>query len=198
MAMDIKECIKQLREEGAPVMTSAPNISIPNAGEIFHKWMKYILAQAGKEYHPMPIYDEVIDYLKDSKGKGLLLVGSCGTGKTVIVRYFLPILFKMMRYHLSVFDATDLINKPDEVIKSGFVVVDDLGTEATISTKFGQQRRPADELFDNIEKYGKLGFFTTNLSAQQLIDKYGQRSYDRLIGCTRQIIFTGDSFRRMK
>jgi DNA replication protein DnaC len=194
--MELQEYIRQLKEEGAPILESAPTIKIPNADEIFHGWMKYILSQTGKEYLPLPVYDEVIDYLKDSKGKGLLLVGNCGTGKTLITRYLFPIIFKMMRYHLSVFDATDLIKRPDEVLQPRFVAVDDLGTEATIANKFGQQRKPADELFDSIEKCGKLGFFSTNLSAQQLIDKYGQRSYDRLIGCTRQIIFTGESFRR--
>jgi DNA replication protein DnaC len=196
--MDINEAIRQLREEGAPILENAPRIKVPNIENVFHPWMKYILGRTGTVYQPLPIYDEVIDYLKDNHAKGLLLAGACGTGKTVIVKYLLPIIFKYMRLHLSCFDAVDLIKRPDEVLACRFVAVDDIGTETNSHFDFGNVRTPADELFDSLEKKGKLGFFTTNLDAAGLKKKYGIRSYDRMIQTLHVITFSGQSFRRAK
>ena len=34
-------------------------------------------------YHHLPEYDEVIDWMYDTRGVGLLLIGDCGRGKAL-------------------------------------------------------------------------------------------------------------------
>lgn len=48
---------------------------------------------------------------------------------------------------------------------------------------------------DAAEKQGKLLLLTSNLSAAELMKKYGERTLDRLRALTKCVIFKGKSMR---
>ena len=47
-------------------------------------------------------------------------------------------------------------------------------------------------------KKGKLLILTTNLSIDELREKYGERTVDRLRAITKTVLFTGESLRGWK
>lgn len=49
---------------------------------------------------------------------------------------------------------------------------------------------------DEAEKRGKMLMLTTNLSLDEISQKYGERTMDRLVAITRRVKFEGTSLRR--
>ena len=47
-----------------------------------------------KEFEWITEYDQIIEWMTDTKGKGLALFGSIGRGKTVINSFIWPVLFQ--------------------------------------------------------------------------------------------------------
>lgn len=60
------------------------------------------------EFQMLPEYEQVIDWMTDTADKGLLLMGDCGRGKSVILNYVLPVLFRMKHITLRPIHAQDL------------------------------------------------------------------------------------------
>ena len=78
-----------------------------------------------------------------------------------------------------------------EMLNFHIISIDDIGTEPQ-----SQFRNCAfADLVDRAEKKGGLMIITTNLNGEQLRERYGDRVLDRLRGLTRQVYFTGQSFR---
>ena len=143
----------------------------------------------------LPQYDQIAEWLEDNKGRGLLLYGSCGLGKTFLTRYVIPAI--ILKYHNKVvhsFDMTELNKEPDKVLAKHLIAIDDIGTE-DISIRFGEKRSVVPEILDAAEKYGKLLLLTSNLGGEDLIKKYGNRTFDRILAVTKRIEFNGKSFR---
>lgn len=83
----------------------------------------------------------------------------------------------------------------DDVKQKHIIYVDDIGTES-LSVKYGEKRLAFAELADETEKKGKLLIITTNLSIDELREKYGERTIDRLKAITRTVLFSGESLRK--
>ena len=96
---------------------------------------------------------------------------------------------------MHVYDAIELTQVTDEVKRYSLKVIDDLGTESNAKV-YGQERFAFDEVIDDAEKNGKLLIVTTNLTAEQLKDRYGTRVYDRIVGNMKRVLFQGESFRK--
>jgi DNA replication protein DnaC len=90
---------------------------------------------------------------------------------------------------------SEVNSDPDKVLTKHIISLDDIGTEE-ISVKFGERRSIIPEILDSAEKYGKLIIMTSNLGATDLIAKYGNRTFDRIISTTKRIEFKGKSFRK--
>ena len=166
---------------------------IPNARNILWRGIRHFCGDSAKWN---PEYDEIAEWMADNKGRGLLCLGSCGRGKTLICAKILPLL--LMHYYrrvLRVYDAQEMNSKSDEVLSKWFVMIDDLGTES-ISVKFGEKRMIFSELCDLAEKKGYFLVVTTNLSIDELRAKYGERTIDRLKVLTKPILFSGESLRK--
>lgn len=140
-------------------------------------------------------YDDVADWMYDTRGKGLMLLGSCGQGKTMLARHVLPPLIHACYDRcVQCFDATDMMHCPDRILAARLVMLDDVGQEGAY-VSFGQRRDIFSELVDSAEKQGKLLLLTSNLSAAELMKKYGERTLDRLRALTKCVIFKGKSMR---
>ena len=83
----------------------------------------------------------------------------------------------------------------EEVKKKHIIYIDDVGTE-NLSVKYGEKRLAFAELADEAEKKGKLLILTTNLTIDELREKYGERTIDRLRAITKTVLFSGISLRK--
>ena len=193
-----KNLITQLRDTGFPQEIDRVQISIPNAEKRLRGGLQYFVnmkAGCDAEWNEHN-YRPVVDWMTDNKGKGLLMFGGCGLGKSIIGMYILPLLIKdVHRKVVNIFNALELNQKIDEILKLHIIYIDDIGTEDNLNS-YGNKRMPFAELCDAAEKKGKLLMLTTNLNIEELTERYGDRVVDRLIATTKAVPFIGDSLRK--
>lgn len=180
-----------------PIPQPKTNLKLPNAKEILNKTTQYFLAIEGKKMQWLPPYDQVADWLTDNKGKGLLLYGNVGQSKTTLIRYVLPAI--LLQYHQKVTTVHDIgqLNtqeKLDHTKTKKIISLDDIGTESTLRD-YGSTIEPFAQLIDHAEKYNTLLLISTNLGKDQLIARYGDRVFERILTTTHRILFTGKSLR---
>lgn len=195
MENDYVDFFERMKAHGMKVMQPKVIIQIPDAKTVLRKALTYFLGLEGKRLVWLPQYDEVAEWLENNEGRGLFLYGSSGLGKTFLTRYVIsPIILKYHNKVVSSFDMSEVNKDPEEVLRKHIIALDDIGTEE-ISVKYGEKRSVVPEILDSVEKYGKLILLTSNLGAEQLVQKYGTRTLDRIIATTKRIEFTGKSFR---
>lgn len=149
----------------------------------------------GLEIKKTNLIEQVIKYLENTHGKHLCLLGSCGTGKTLLATKIIPLVFSAnFQKIFKVIKACDLNDRLQEAKSYPFVVIDDFGTEST-AVNFGNKVEAFNEVIDSIE--GRKCFFvlTSNLDANQIKQKYGVRTYDRLRGLFKVIQVNEKSMR---
>lgn len=144
----------------------------------------------------LPEYDEIVSWLSDNHGRGLLCYGNCGRGKTIICWKIIPILVYVCYGKIvSCFDAQQMNADLDLIKNKALICIDDFGTE-NLSVKYGEKRMAFSEIVDEAERKGKLLILTTNLSLDEISQKYGERTMDRLVGITKRVLFKGGSLRK--
>ena len=191
--IDFKAAIERLRDTTYKPLPDKVKISVPNAGIHLKGGLKYFCGDDAKWNVD---YDKIVRWLSDNKGRGLMLVGGCGVGKTLIGMRIIPLLLNhYCRKVVTICTANELNKSPDEIINRHLIYVDDVGTEA-ISNIYGNKRVPFAELVDLAERDGKLLMFSTNLDDEHLKAKYGDRVVDRLHAITRKVTITGKSNRK--
>ena len=157
----------------------------------------------------LPAYEKVAGWLGDNNSRGLICVGTCGLGKSLICMKVLPVLFKK---HFGIepmaVTAVDMNRRIDELLsycgQDRIVIVDDLGTEAAETVTYGNRRRPFCELADRAETTGTLLIITTNLRTTRhatmpypsIEERYGIPTLDRLRAVTSVVVFKGESLRK--
>ncbi len=198
---DFKSIIDKFDDEASVRIPNAVNIRIPKAEDWLKGGLDYFVKAFSHGAVPKAVWNEanyrpVANWMTDNQGRGLLMIGGCGLGKTLIGKYILPYL---IRYAcgkiLNVFNAQDLNARPDEIMRYRLVYVDDIGTEG-ISNVYGNKRVPFMELCDAAEQEGKLLVCSTNLTTGELAEKYGERTIDRLKATTKVVPFIGKSLRK--
>lgn len=193
-----RNLVSQMRDTGYPQEIDRVQINIPNAEKRLRGGLQYVVnmkSGCNAEWNEHN-YRPIVDWMTDNKGKGLLMFGGCGLGKSVIGMYILPLLIKdVHKKVISIFSAQELNQKIDEILKLHIIYIDDIGTEDNLNS-YGNKRMPFAELCDAAEKKGKLLILTTNLSIDELTQRYGDRVVDRLIATTKAVPFIGDSLRK--
>ena len=177
---------------GSPKKVS---IHIDNAKLLLRNGLKYYCGE-GAVWQPE--YEEVAEWLTDNKGRGLWLCGECGRGKTLIGAKILPVLFNFYHFPrkiISLYNAKDLNSKFDDIVKKHIIYIDDVGKES-VDVNYGNRNLRFPDIVDEAEKKGKLLMFTTNLSQEKMVEKYGERTVDRLRAITKKIVFRGKSLRK--
>lgn len=191
--VDFKKALSNLADIGFNPVPNRVVISVPDAKVALWKGIRFF---AGDSASWQPEYNEVAKWLTGNKGRGLLCIGNCGRGKTLIYGKIIPVL---LNYHcckvVSCYDAQQLNANLDAVKQKHIVYIDDIGTEF-LSVKYGERRLSFAELVDEAEKKGKLLIISTNLSLSELQQKYGERTVDRLRAITTPVLFKGDSLRK--
>lgn len=170
-------------------------IEIKDAKNVLKETLKAFLEHEGKKSYWLKEYDEVANWLSDNEGKGLFMFGNCGRGKTLLGRYVIPAILLMHEQKIvNCYNAQEMNTKIDEVLKKKIISIDDIGTEE-ILVQYGNKRLAFLEVIDAVEKEGKLIILTSNLNHEQIIEKYGERTMDRIIATTKRVVFTGKSLR---
>jgi DNA replication protein DnaC len=144
------------------------------------------------EYKHLPAYDEIIDWMVDTKGKGLILMGECGLGKSTILKSVIPAIFNTIKNKvLRCVPAKEL--GQIERNENPFLVIDDLGTE-NIKVDFGTRVDYVADAISYAEDSSKTLVISTNLTPKALKVKYDERIVDRLRRC-KVVTFEGESLR---
>ena len=143
-------------------------------------------------YEHLPTYDLIIDWLCDNKGRGLMLMGKCGLGKSTILNYVIPAIFRTKTNKvLRSIPAKEIgaIEKNDSL----FIIIDDLGTES-IKNDYGTKIDGVSDAISYAEDASKTLLITTNLDGDALKLRYDKRTVDRLRKC-KVVVIKGKSFR---
>ena len=167
-------------------------IKTPEARSVLARGIKHFV---GDKAVWLPEYEKVAEWLEDNKGLGLLCAGNCGRGKTVICKKVLPVIFQ--HWHRKIMNtctAIEFNNVFDEYKDYKIISIDDVGTEP-MASKFGEKRMYFQEIVDLAERKQKLLVISTNFNEQNLLEKYGERTMDRLRALTKPVIFEGKSLR---
>jgi len=159
--------------------------------EMFIKSFKYYDRTIDK-YDHLSSYDEIIDWLVDTRGRGLMLMGECGLGKSTILNYVIPAIFRTKTNKvLRSIPAKELAAVDRNV--APFILIDDLGTES-IKNDYGTKIDAVADAISYAEDSSKTLLITTNLSPKSLKERYDERTLDRLRKC-KVVIIKGNSFR---
>ena len=160
--------------------------------EMFIKAFKYYDRTIDK-YEHLSSYDEIIDWLVDTRGRGLMLMGECGLGKSTILNYVIPAIFRTKTNKvLRSIPAKELAAVERNV--APFIIIDDLGTES-IKNDYGTKIDAVADAISYAEDSSKTLLITTNLSPNSLKERYDERTLDRLRKC-KVVIIKGKSFRK--
>jgi DNA replication protein DnaC len=158
------------------------------------------------EQHPLmwlKEYDKVLDWMADNQGKGLFLYGDCGRGKSKIILGVLRPVFIALGKQLPGFHASMLTAKsifePDEwnfqkYRKWKFSYIDELGTESAVNN-YGEKFEAFNEIINMAEERLDILIMSSNLSPEQFMHRYGDRSMDRINRLCKMIEFNGNSLR---
>lgn len=195
--MNYDEILNQLKTEGNPTPSPRLRFSIPNAREELEKAMAAVLSRMGEKLVWLPEYDKVAEWLTNNNGKGLMLYGNCGRGKSLLVRYAIPMLFRgFCQRIVTVVDCGSQHANIDEILRRKFIALDDIGTEAE-RMDFGTRRNIVVEVINKAQDNPDIMLImSTNLSGDALRDKYGDRIYDRVKYLCHRVAFNGQSLRK--
>lgn len=191
-AIDFSEAYERMKIQGMKVPEQKTSFKVPDAKNVFEDACRFFI---GEEYQWLPEYKGIVDWLKDNNGRGLFLFGNCGRGKTVISNYVIPAIY-LMHFHkvFKCYDMQELNKDIDNALKFKYVSIDDIGTEEE-SVKYGERRVSFAEMIDKAEKDGSILIMSTNLTNEQIKEKYGDRVIDRIKSVSKRVLFKGDSLR---
>lgn len=186
----------EMKRHNMPLPSSRTHIRIPQARQLMQEAMRYVLNKENRELQWLPEYNEVVEWLNDNKGKGLVLYGNHGRGKSLLCRYVLPaLLLRNCQKVASIFDTQQMNNRLDEALSKHIICIDDIGTEEVINN-FGNRRHAFSEIMDAVEKQNKLVIISSNLNLEGLRSIYGERTLERIKSTTKRIVCAGESLRQ--
>lgn len=157
--------------------------------------------------------ERVATWLTEGNKVALLISGKCGNGKTTLARAIMGLVNytdprnsygdRISMYMVNAKDVVEQSKGHDEKQRqlyknhctTDMLAIDDLGTEPTEVLQFGNISNPITDLLSI--RYDKQLFtvITTNLTPEQLKEKYGERVYDRLKEMACVLAFKNNSFR---
>lgn len=141
---------------------------------------------------------------------GIMLCGICGNGKTTMLYAFRSALnwlsdcraFGNERKGLRVVDAKEVafyakeIRSFQELRGCEMLAIEDMGREATEVLDYGNVLNPVIDLLEYRYNNQLFTFITTNLKAEEIRKKYGDRIADRFNEMLEVIVFGNTTYRK--
>lgn len=196
----MEDALKKLNDDKKePVM--------PTADEIAGRGWEMI--EKGYQPHDKEIFEKLAKYLAAPNGKGLLLYGKVGTGKT----FFFQKMFSEIQLSsaLKISEAFKSTNGKmngmfwyesfwimDSETWRQSLVIDDMGVEP-LSNVYGTVTElmadVIDQRYRDWKKTGVKTYITSNLSNVEMDKRYGRRVTDRIAEMSVCVEFSGTSLR---
>ena len=141
---------------------------------------------------------------KHNSNKGLMIIGKLGVGKTLTLKVIQKMLPNRIKFALNT--ADELVALYDTAGASGILdviqkkerVIDDLGSESP-GKHYGKDENVMERIimgrYNLFQSEGLRTHFTTNLTPDQIQEKYGERSYSRLLEMTQFVYLSGEDNR---
>lgn len=173
--------------------------------EVMRRRMQFIDDEATQSH-----IEKAAKWLTGNHKPGLLLHGTVGNGKTTLVRAIgslIGVLYESLysdqRKNVLAVSALELAdiakNQPerfDYIKKAELLAIDDVGTEPSVVKVWGNEISPfVDTIYYRYDRQ-KFTIMTSNLSAEDLADKYGERIADRFTEMFDRIAFENYSYRK--
>lgn len=132
---------------------------------------------------------------------GIVLCGTCGNGKTTLLRALQNSLIYLKRrgicqQGMPIVDARDVANRIKECKELPILAIEDMGKEAISKIDYGNVINPVIEVLEHRYNEQLFTVITTNLRKEEIKEKYGERITDRFNEMMNVIIFSGESFRK--
>jgi DNA replication protein DnaC len=140
---------------------------------------------------------------------GLLLTGGVGTGKTTLLRALSLLVSRYSGGYQSLHERDATIacnlarstewadNHAFEQLKTyHYLGLDDLGTEPVLVKSWGNELSPIVDLIHARYDALLVTVISTNLTLDEIGERYGPRVHDRVIEQYDRVVFTGKSFRK--
>ena len=172
--------------------------------------------------HGTPKFDENTEtnlkflarYLTREKPKfGVMFSGTCGNGKTTLMyalqsaindldrRGHFKFLSEYFTVGMRIVDAMDIVimakdlNSIRSLRERSMLAIDDLGKEPTEVLDYGNVLSPVVDLMEYRYQHQLFTAVTTNLTPDEIRDKYGKRIADRFNEMLEVIVFDDISYR---
>lgn len=159
---------------------------------------KTIDEKIGRPFKMLPEYKEIIDWLSDTKGMGLALIGNSGQGKTIITTRVIPSLmdWKYQKRPQTIksiqFSERNMKVEKHPYFYNTNVIVGEVGRENEITIDY--QKRDLFPLWiDNCIEKGYAPIFTANMDDEEIKKRYGEYIWNRIRHACKIVIFTGKS-----
>jgi DNA replication protein DnaC len=203
----INKAIAKLSENG-PYERRSTKLSFgkkhaipPVIKELFERYDRDLVEIPGREFRWLDEYNEVVDWLVDNEGKGLFMYGNCGRGKSIMINA-IKTMFVAVGLQLPGFHASLLPNKSPVFDNWNFELyrkwkcayIDELGTERMVND-YGEKYEPFNEVINIAEQDLNILVISSNLPADQFLQRYGIRSMDRVRRLCKAVEFKGESLR---
>lgn len=170
-------------------------IRIPDAEYKLKHILSFLLRKKGQSLKWLPAYDEVAQWLGNNGRKGLLIMGNCGTGKSLLCCNAIPMLLHLELYkNFYAIPAWSLSDVWKKHLNDDICIIDDVGMEP-VGMRYGEPIHAFATMISNADQKGQLMILTTNLNTEDLLKKYDARVMDRIRGSMRTIAIPGASFR---
>ena len=190
--IDFKQIVEGLKTHGFQ-FHEPTRLHVPDAMLALRSSLEYFI---GTNFVWLPEYEQVAEWLENNSGRGLCLYGTNGTGKTVLVQKVIPaLLFRHCGKIVKCFNYFDLNENADSIINRKILSIDDVGLESECVT-YGNKRWIFPDIMDNAEKRNNVVIFSSNLNAQGFCDRYGIRTFERIVATTKRIEFNHKSLRK--
>lgn len=142
------------------------------------------------------------DKFNGSFDKGILLIGTFGVGKSLIMRSFIKLVAVVTQKQIEEFHSKDIALKITE--DAAFIenwsrkpiYIDDIGKESKTLKNFGSDIYPITDLFSARYDTGAITFGTANHKIPSLGEMYGGSISDRLGSMFNVLELTGKSKRK--
>lgn len=145
--------------------------------------------------------------LQEPTRYGILINGQVGNGKTTMVLALREAMIWLKRNFsdtlptLRLTDAREVTRAAadDEeftkLMNTPLLAIDDAGKEAAEVMHYGNSLLPMTELLEYRYEHQLFTILTSNVTVDELAEKYGERVFDRLIEMMNVITFTNGSYR---
>ena len=140
----------------------------------------------------------VARWLFTSQGRGLILMGTMGNGKSTMLR-----VINRLFQHTSTFgDAQDIFDhfkKNQGAMRfwdETLLLIDDMGVEPVRCLDYGEEHYPISRLL--LHRYDKqlTTIIATNLGLEEIVARYGDRVADRMVETFEVIYYNHESYRK--